>query len=1023
MLFTDIEGSTRLLTQLGERYGELLADQRRILRHAFREHGGREMDTQGDAFFYAFARARNAIEAAVDAQRGLGANEWPDQVECRVRMGLHTGEPSVNEEGYHGIGLHRGARIAAAGHGGQILLSNTTAELVQDDLPTGVSLRDLGEQRLKDIDRPERVFQLVADGLQSSFPPLKTQGPSRRRPARPAILAGAAALAAAVLIAVFLGTRGSSGPEAAVAAPVAANSLGILDPSSGRLSGQVDVGASPGATAACSGSIWTANVDAHTVSRIDPARQVVIQTVQVGNGPDGVTCGGGFVWVSNGLDGTVTQIDPTTDTAVNTIVVGNGPAGEAVGSPYVWVANSYDGSVTRIDLRTDKPLPPIAVGQSADGIAVGYGSVWVTSEVGGTVTRIDERSGSVTGAIQAEGSAGAIATGAGAVWVANDLDDTVTRIDPVSGQVSAAIPVGDGPSGIAVTEGSVWISNVLGGTLSRIAPATNTVVQTIATGNRPEDVVFDSGSLFVAVRATGRPGGTLRVLDSGNDNDLHSVDPALAYSYTEWQIVMLTNDGLTGYRRVGGSAGTRLVPDLAVSLPAPTDGGLTYTFRLRRGIHYSTGAEVEPSDIRRGIERSFDLAGAAYYAPYFGSIRGATRCLAAPKQHCDLSKGIEADDASHSITFHLTRPDSDFLDVLALPEAYAVPAGTPLRPQRSTPATGPYEVASFRAKDSVRLVRNPRFHEWSEAAQPSGYPDGIVLSVAGSPNSRVSAVLNGNADLVTQLNAGQPSPAVRDAVRTQHASLVEINPWPITWYLALNTRVAPFDDVDVRRAVSFALDRQRLLDLTLGQGFGQVTCQVLPPNFIGYRKYCPYTVGPRQGGVWTGPNLAQAHRLVRASGTAGQAVTLWVPSYTSVNAAAARYVVSTLDALGYRAHFRFTNSVLPKAQISFAGWYPDYPTPGGFITPTLSCGAVGEANVTRFCDPAIDRQIARATSVGASDPQTAYRLWVSIDRQITNLSPWVSYANGGEFELASARIGNYQLNPQWGSLLDQIWLK
>ena len=107
MLFTDIEGSTRLLKQLGDRYGELLADHRRLLRESFVAHGGREMDKQGDAFFFAFQRARNAVEAAVEAQLALTVHEWPGGVECRVRMGLHTGEPSVGDEGYHGIGLHR----------------------------------------------------------------------------------------------------------------------------------------------------------------------------------------------------------------------------------------------------------------------------------------------------------------------------------------------------------------------------------------------------------------------------------------------------------------------------------------------------------------------------------------------------------------------------------------------------------------------------------------------------------------------------------------------------------------------------------------------------------------------------------------------------------------------------------------------------------------------------------------------------------------------------------------------------
>src|SRR5262249_10981401 len=141
MLFTDIEGSTRLSKELGDRYGEVLAGQRQILRDAVAAHGGREMDNQGDAFFFTFAGAGDAALAAVDAQRALAGHDWPEGVECRVRMGVHTGEPRVHEEGYHGIGLSRGARIAHVAEGGQILVSTTTAELLQDDLPSAVTLR------------------------------------------------------------------------------------------------------------------------------------------------------------------------------------------------------------------------------------------------------------------------------------------------------------------------------------------------------------------------------------------------------------------------------------------------------------------------------------------------------------------------------------------------------------------------------------------------------------------------------------------------------------------------------------------------------------------------------------------------------------------------------------------------------------------------------------------------------------------------------------------------------------------
>ena len=175
-VFTDIEGSTQLLKALGDEYAEVVADHRRIVREEFGARGGTEMDTQGDAFFYSFARARDAVAAAVAAQLHLARHSWPPGAQVRVRMSLHTGEPVVGEEGYVGIDVVRAARICSAGHGGQVLLSSATAALVTDTLPEGVHERDLGRHRLKDLDAPERIFQLDVDGLQTSFPPLRTHG-------------------------------------------------------------------------------------------------------------------------------------------------------------------------------------------------------------------------------------------------------------------------------------------------------------------------------------------------------------------------------------------------------------------------------------------------------------------------------------------------------------------------------------------------------------------------------------------------------------------------------------------------------------------------------------------------------------------------------------------------------------------------------------------------------------------------------------------------------------------------------
>ena len=176
-VFTDIEGSTQLLQELGdEAYGRVSDEHRRLVRETFGARGGTEIDTQGDAFFFSFPRARDAVAAAVDAQRALDDHEWPEDKEVRVRMGVHTGEPHVGEEGYLGLDVVRAARISAAGHGGQILISETTRALLGNQLPEGVAVHDLGQQHLKDVQH-EHIYELTIDGRSLEGRPLKTEKP------------------------------------------------------------------------------------------------------------------------------------------------------------------------------------------------------------------------------------------------------------------------------------------------------------------------------------------------------------------------------------------------------------------------------------------------------------------------------------------------------------------------------------------------------------------------------------------------------------------------------------------------------------------------------------------------------------------------------------------------------------------------------------------------------------------------------------------------------------------------------
>ena len=174
-LFSDVEGSTQLARQLGERYSGVLEDHTRLLRAAFDEHGGHEIDTQGDSFFAAVPRAKNAVLAAATAQRALAEHAWPDGTELRVRMGLHTGEAAVTDERYLGVAVHHAARVCSAGHGGQVLLSQSTSAVLEDEGLDGIEIRELGQHQLKDFDRPERIFQLVIPDLRADFPPLHAQ--------------------------------------------------------------------------------------------------------------------------------------------------------------------------------------------------------------------------------------------------------------------------------------------------------------------------------------------------------------------------------------------------------------------------------------------------------------------------------------------------------------------------------------------------------------------------------------------------------------------------------------------------------------------------------------------------------------------------------------------------------------------------------------------------------------------------------------------------------------------------------
>ena len=516
-VFTDIEGSTRLVRQLRDRYAEALAEHQRLVRAAFTEHGGHEIDTQGDAFFYAFGSAHDAVLAAVEAEQALLSHPWPADGELKVRIGVHTGPAEPAGGRYTGLAVHRAARICAAGHGGQILASQATQSLIEDEEEhLAVSLRDLGDQRLKDIDRPVRLFQVVASGLPADFPPLRGEAdptdasqatiatPFWRR--RRTILGALLAVLAATAVAVFLVTRGTTTSGLSVIRP---NHVGLIDPKTNSIVAEIQVGVRPGPLAVGGGNAWVGNLDERTLTKIDPARQAPAGTVALGNRtPTGVAIGAGSVWVAHGAVGQLSAVDPEFGQVVKTIdaageALGSTKGAVAVGAGAVWAVFG-DSTLARVDPATLAVTGRGLTASSPAGVVVANGFVWVVNSDSANVQRFDPATfeeGSIGTPISVDRRPTAIAAGEGAIWVANTGSGTVTRIDAGnagSAATTKAIPVGDGPVALAVGAGSVWVANAGDGTVSRIDAATQTVVKTIEVGNAPSGVAFGEGYVWVS---------------------------------------------------------------------------------------------------------------------------------------------------------------------------------------------------------------------------------------------------------------------------------------------------------------------------------------------------------------------------------------------------------------------------------------------------------------------------------------------------------------------------------------------
>jgi peptide/nickel transport system substrate-binding protein len=535
-----------------------------------------------------------------------------------------------------------------------------------------------------------------------------------------------------------------------------------------------------------------------------------------------------------------------------------------------------------------------------------------------------------------------------------------------------------------------------------------------------------AGQTRVALMSDHR-GGTMKLIAKTAGGTL---DPQVNYTLQYWNLYMATYDGLLAFTKSGGEAAFHVVPDIAEKMPTLTNGGKTWTFKIRKGIRFSNGKEVTTDDVVASFRRIFKVKSPTSGGFYAGIV-GADACLKNAAT-CTLKGGISSNPAARTVTINLKAPDPEFKYKLAVPHASIVPADSPSKDAgtKPIPGTAAYYFASYNPNKQLVMKRNPYFKEWSHLAQPDGYPDQITMSFGLTAEAQVTAVENGQADWMFDF-----PPADRlSEIGTKYANQVHLNLLTAFWYLPMNTNIPPFNNVKARQAVNYAIDRNATIKIFGGPQLASPSCQVLPPGFPGYKPYCPYTKNP--GTKWSAPDVAKAKRLVQESGTAGQTVSVYSPD-DEVSKDMGVYIQSVLNQIGYKAKvkpisgnifFTYVQNTKHKVQINVQQWYQDYPAASDFLYILFGCesfhpGSDSSINIAGFCDKKINAQMHKALTLGIENQDAADALWAKIDRMVTDASPMATVFTPKHLDFVSKRVGNFIFSKQYYWIVDQSWVQ
>jgi peptide/nickel transport system substrate-binding protein len=506
------------------------------------------------------------------------------------------------------------------------------------------------------------------------------------------------------------------------------------------------------------------------------------------------------------------------------------------------------------------------------------------------------------------------------------------------------------------------------------------------------------------------------ILLAGIPDSPDHIDVGLTYTNEGWELAEATNDGLLTYVRTDDpKKSATIVPDIAAAMPTVSKDGLTYTFKVRTGVRFSppVNRAVEPSDFKFTIERLFRInsGGVSFYTGIVGANAYA-------KTKKGGIKGIVANDATHTITFHLTHPDGTFLAYMSVPFAFAMPKGTPDKDISTVAAwrvaTGPYMVTKYTPKQSVTIRRNPNFKQWTPNT-PNGHMDGIDVKIGVTPDAAVNMTADGQLDWYFEPIATDRYTQLKAQFPDQVHPFVRNN----TTYFSMNERKPPFDKLAVRQAVNYAIDRNALVKIYGGQG--TPTENILPPGFgSAFKAHHLYPY-----------DLAKAKVLVKASGDAGMSVAVWSHT-TDPTPKAAQYMASVLSSIGFKTTVKtldesvYWDTIATQKgdpQIAFQDWNQDYPEGQDFIDVLLNgenIVNVGNNNQSNTNIPALNKQIDQAKAMPLGPARNA--IWAKLDVALMKQAPWAPFMNREIPKFVSKRVHGLVFNPSYFELFPSMWL-